>query len=165
MLHFPDEILAPVCMLFEKSLREGKVLEDWRRANVVPVYKAGDRGKAKNYRPVSLTCQLCKVIERLVKDELVEHLESKGLLRGTQHGFRKGRSCLTNLLTFLDRVTEELDDGGSLDVIYLDFAKAFDKVPPHRLLQKLEGYGVSGRLLAWVRGWLLNRWQRVGVNL
>ena len=67
MLHFPDEILAPVCMLFEKSLREGKVPEDWRRANVVPIYKAGDRGKAKNYRPVSLTCQLCKVFEKLVR--------------------------------------------------------------------------------------------------
>ena len=86
------------------------------------------------------------------------------VLRGTQHGFRKGRSCLTNLLSFLDRVTEELDDGGSVDVIYLDFAKAFDKVPHQRLLRKLEGYGVSGRLLAWIRGWLLNRWQRVGVK-
>ena len=164
LLHFPDEILAPVCMLFEKSLREGRVPEDWRRANVVPIYKSGDRGKAKNYRPVSLTCQLCKVFERLVRDELVEHLESKGLLRDTQHGFRRGRSCLTNLLTFLDRVTEELDKGGSVDVIYLDFAKAFDKVPHHRLLRKLEGYGVSGSVLAWIKGWLLNRWQRVGVR-
>ena len=164
MLHFPDEILAPVCMLFEKSLREGRVPEDWRRANVVPIYKAGDRAKAKNYRPVSLTCQLCKVFERLVRDELVEHLGSKGLLRETQHGFRRGRSCLTNLLIFLDSVTEELDNGGSVDVIYLDFAKAFDKVPHHRLLRKLEGYGVSGRLLEWVKGWLLNRWQRVGVG-
>ena len=71
---------------------------------------------------------------------------------------------MTNLPSFLDRVTEELDDGGSVDVIYLDFAKAFDKVPHQRLLRKLEGYGVSGRLLAWIRGWLLNRWQRVGVK-
>ena len=164
LLHFPDEILDPVCMLFEKSLREGRVPEDWKRANVVPIYKAGDRGKAKNYRPVSLACQLCKLFEKLVRDEMVEHLEANGLLRGTQHGFRKGRSCLTNLLSFLDRVTEELDDGGSVDVIYLDFAKAFDKVPHQRLLRKLEGYGVSGRLLAWIRGWLLNRWQRVGVK-
>ena len=114
--------------------------------------------------PVSLTCQLCKVFEKLVGDELVEHLESNGLLRGTQHGFRKGRSCLTNLLFFLDRVTEKLDNGGSVDVVYLDFAKAFDKVPHQRLLRKLERYGVSGRMLAWIRGWLLNRWQRVGVR-
>ena len=113
----------------------------------VPIFKAGDRGRAKNYRPVSLTSQLCKVYEKLVRDELVEYLESNGLLRGTQHGFRKGRSCLTNLLTFLDRVTEELDSGGSMDVVYLDFAKAFDKVPHQRLIRKLEGFGISGRLL------------------
>ena len=163
LLHFPDEILVPVCMLFEKSLREGQVPEDWRRANVVPIYKAGT-GKAKNYRPVSLTCQLCKVFEKLVRDELVEHLEGNGLLKGTQHGFRKGRSCLTNLLSFLERDTEELDDGGNVDVIYLDFAEAFDKVPHQRLLRKLERYGVSGRLLAWIRGGLLKRWQRVGVR-
>ena len=93
LLHFPEEILDPVCMLFEKSLREGRVPEDWRRANVVPIYKVGDRGKAKNYKPVSLTCQLCKVFEKLVRNELVEHLESNGLLRGTQHRFRKWRSC------------------------------------------------------------------------
>ena len=124
----------PVCRLFEKSLREGRVPEDWRRANVVPIYKAGDRGRAMNYRPVSLTCQLCKVFEKLVRDELVEHLEANGPLKGTQHGFRKGRSCLTNLLSFLDRVMEELDNGGSVDVVYLDFAKAFDKVPHQRLL-------------------------------
>jgi hypothetical protein len=71
---------------------------------------------------------------------------------------------LTNLLSFLERDTEELDDGGNVDVIYLDFAEAFDKVPHQRLLRKLERYGVSGRLLAWIRGWLLNRWQRVGVR-
>ena len=92
----------------------------------------------------------------------MEHLEGNGLLKGTQHGFRKGRSCLTNLLSFLERVTEELDDGGNVDVIYLDFAKTFDKVLHQRLLGKLERYGVSGRVLAWIRGWLLNRWQRGG---
>ena len=69
---------------------------------------------------------------------------------------------LTNLLSFLDRITEELDNGGSVDVVYLDFAKAFDKVPHQRLLRQLERYGVSERMLAWIRGWLLNRWQRVG---
>ena len=82
LLHFPDEILVPVCVLFEKSLREGRVPEDWRRANVVPIYKSGDRGKAKNYRPVSLTCQLCKAFEKLVRDELVEHFGDKRTFEG-----------------------------------------------------------------------------------
>ena len=80
--------------------------------------------------------------KKLVRHELVEYLESNGLLRGTQHGFRKGRSCLTNLLISLDRVTEELDNGRSIDV---DFAKAFDNVPHRRLIRKLERYGVPGR--------------------
>jgi hypothetical protein len=77
------------------------------------------------------------------------HLESNGLLKGTQHVFRKGRSCLTNLLTFLDRVTEELDNGGSVNVIYLDFAKTFDKVPHQRLTRNLEGYGISEKGVEW----------------
>ena len=71
---------------------------------------------------------------------------------------------MTNLLSFLDRVTDELDKGGGMDVVYSDFAEAFDEVPHQRMLRKLERYGVSGRVLAWIRGWLLDRWQRVGVR-
>jgi len=82
----------------------------------------------KRYRPVSLTSQISKVIESLLRDAIVEHLERNTLIRDSQHGFRKGRSCLTNLLAFLDKVTESIDNGLCVDVIFLDFAKAFDKV-------------------------------------
>ena len=93
----------------------------------------------------------------------MSYLETNKLLRTSQHGFRKGRSCLTNLLTFLDQVTDGLDRGESVDVIFLDFAKAFDKVPHERLLRKMEAFGIGGEVLAWVREWLRDRnrgWDR-----
>ena len=134
---------------------------DWKRANVTPIYKAGNRIKAANYRPVSLTSQVGKLMEKLIRDEIVMHLEGKGLLRNSQHGFRKGRSCVTNLLQYMDKATEYVDRKESFDVIYLDFAKAFDKVPHQRLLKKIEGYKIGGSILRWIRNWLLNRCQRV----
>ena len=162
LLHVQEEICYPLWRLFLLTLREGKVPDDWKRANVVPIFKAGSRAKAENYRPVSLTSQVCKMFETLVRDALVGYLEANDLIRASQHGFRKGRSCLTNLLRFLDEVTDGLDRGESVDVIFLDFAKAFDKVPHERLLRKMEAFGIGGEVLAWVREWLRDRMQRVG---
>ena len=164
LLHVQEEICYPLWRLFLLTLREGGVPDDWKRANVVSIFKAGSRSKAENYRPVSLTSQICKMFEALVRDALVGYLEANGLIRASQHGFRKGRSCLTNLLRFLDEVTDGLDGGGSVDVIFLDFAKAFDKVPHERLLRKMEAYGIGGEVLAWVREWLRDRKQRVGLG-
>ena len=164
LLHVQDEICEPLCLLFEESMSEGKVPDDWRRANVAPIFKSGARNRAENYRPVSLTSQVCKILETLIRDTIVNHLETHKLLKSSQHGFRKGRSCMTNLITFMDKVTECLDGGDSVDVVFLDFAKAFDKVPHVRLLRKIKSFGIDGRLLKWIESWLLNRWQRVGVG-
>ena len=123
-----------------------------------------------NYRPVSLTSQLCKLLEWIVKDNLVEFLEKHKLISDTQHGFRKGRSCLANLLTFLDKVLCQVDEGHSIDVIFLDMAKAFDKVPhkrlldklrKHRLLEKLRKHGIGRKVLRILSNWLQGRKQRV----
>jgi len=108
---------------------------------------------------------LCKVFESLVRDEIVGHLERNMLLNESQHGFRKGRSCLTNLLALFDRVTGVVDEGDGIDVIYLDFAKAFDKVPHQRLISKLISHGVDGELKELIRGWLTGRKQRVGIKM
>ena len=129
LVHIQDEVSLPISILFNKFMSEGKIPEDWRRANIVPIFKAGSRNKPENFRPASLTSQVCKMFESLMRDDIVNHLESKGLLNISQHGFRKGRSCLTNLLSFLEEMTEKLDAKNSIDVVYLDFAKAFDKVP------------------------------------
>ena len=135
-----------------------------KKANVVPLYKGGKKDAPSNYRPVSLTCVVCKVLEAIIKDALVEHLKSYELLNKTQHGFMKGKSCLTNLLCFLEVVTNAVDNGHPVDVIYLDFAKAFDKVPHQRLAAKVKAHGIGGSIVAWIEEWLANRKQTVVVN-
>jgi len=159
-----EEICRPLWLIFNKSLEEGTVPDDWRRANVSPLFKNGCRNKAENYRPVSLTSQICKIFESLVRDAIVLHLEKLQLIRDSQHGFRKGRSCMTNLLTLLETVTKSMDDGDSVDVIFLDFAKAFDKVPHKKLLRKLENHGIAGKLRQWIESWLSDRFQRTCIK-
>ena len=109
---------------------------DWKRANITPIFKKGSKGSPGNYRPVSLTCVLCKTMESLLRDAIVKHLAKYQLIHPSQHGFMKGRSCLTNLLEYLEELTKLMDMGKSVDIVYLDFAKAFDKVPIQRLLSK-----------------------------
>jgi len=157
-------VCHPVYLIFRKSLDGGLVPGDWRHANVTPIYKKGNRGLAENYRPVSLTSQICKAVETIIWNKIVDHLEGKALLRESQHGFRIGRSCLTNFLSFLYKVTGYVDVGDSVDVVFLDFAKAFDKVPHERLLTKLISQGIYGKIASWIRGWLSNREQRVCIG-
>ena len=160
-----QEGLAPVLAhIFKKSLEEGKVPADWKTANVTPIFKKGSKGDPGNYRPVSLTSVCCKIMESILRDAITEHLDLNKLINPSQHGFTKGRSCATNLLEFLEKVTKVVDEGKPLDVIFLDFAKAFDKVPTKRLLKKLYAHGVRGKLLKWIADWLTNRTQRVVLN-
>ena len=155
------EIAFPVAYIFRKSLDTGYVPQDWRTANVTPLFKKGNRSQAENYRPVSLTSQICKVVESVLRDQLVMHLERNCLIGSSQHGFRKGYSCATNLLTFLEYVTACVDSKIPVDTIYLDLAKAFDKVPHQRLLLKLKAHGIDGPVCNWIQAWLADRWQRV----
>jgi len=159
-----DEIAPVLAMIYRKSMLSGSVPEEWRQANIVPIFKKGSKAKPGNYRPVSLTSVCCKVIEKIVRDQIVCHLKRNNLISKSQHGFVNNRSCTTNLLEYLEDITRGLDEGKSLDVIYLDFAKAFDKVPVARLMKKLESFGVEGEVLRWVKSWLTNRKQRVLVD-
>ena len=118
----------------------------------------------KHQYPVSLTSIVGKVLESIIKDRLVKHLEKHKLLRASQHGFTSGRSCLTNLLIFFEFVTGELDKGNNVDLVYLDFCKAFDKVPHCRLGKKLETHGIDGNVRNWIINWLRHRRQRVCVD-
>ena len=143
---------------------EGIVPDDWRFANVSPIYKKGSRSQVSNYRPASLTSQVCKVFEAIVRDDIMEHLLMNKLVRSSHHGFLWGRSCLSNLLTFLDKVTELVDHGYAVDAIYLDFAKAFDKVPYVRLMHKVRAHGIRGLVGNWIENWLSGRQQKVCVE-
>jgi len=156
-----DEIAYPITVIFHRSLDTGCVPRDWRIANVTPIFKKGSRRQTSNYRPVSLTSQICKVVESIIRDQLVQHLDYNNLITNSQHGFRKGYSCTTNLLVFLETVTAEIDSKHNVDAIYLDLAKAFDKVPHRPLMLKLRAHGVDGLVGSWIKSWLTDRWQRV----
>jgi Reverse transcriptase (RNA-dependent DNA polymerase) len=156
-----QQLKKPLTAIFKKSVETGTIPEDWKTAHVTPIYKKGSKADPANYRPVSLTSVCCKMLESIIRDELMDHLSSNGLLEDSQHGFVPGRSCATNLIEFMDFVTAKMDAGGSVDTVFLDFAKAFDKVPHKRLIEKLKAVGVSGRLLGWIAKWLENRQQRV----
>ena len=159
-----DSIAVPLATIFKRSLDEGVVPEDWRLANVTPIYKKGGKSKVGNYRPVSLTAIICKLMEGIIKDAVTRHLLANDLLAHSQHGFMQRKSCLTNLLEYLDELTRLVDEGHNVDVVYLDFSKAFDKVAHVRLLRKLEAVGVGGAVLDWIRAWLNDRKQRVVLN-
>lgn len=164
LLQIKEEISYPLTRLFRQSLHESSVPSDWKQAYVCPIFKKGNRHSPENYRPVSLTCQLGKVFESILRDVMVTHLESTNSISDSQHGFRRKRSCLTNLLAFLDKVTGEVDSGEDIDVIFFDFAKAFDKVPHLRLVRKLQAHGIQGKLLGWITEWLRDRRQAVCIN-
>jgi len=159
-----NEVVEGLTLIYKRSLNSGTVPTDWKSANVTPIFKKGSRTDPGNYGPVSLTSVSCKIMESIIRDDLMSHLEKNGLIKPTQHGFLPGRSCTTNLLEFLERVTASVDDGKPFDVVFLDFAKAFDKVPKQRLLEKLRAHGVRGRVLVWIKSWLSGRKQRVVLN-
>jgi hypothetical protein len=155
------QISVPLSKIFRKSIDTGQVPKDWKIARVTPIFKKGIKSLASNYRPVSLTSVPCKILEGLIKDEMMEHLLTNKLINNSQHGFIPGRSCASNLTIFLDTVTKLIDEGSSADIFYLDFAKAFDKVPHERLLVKLEAKGITGKVKEWIREWLRDRSQCV----
>ena len=148
-------------MLFNSSLREGIIPQDWKDANIIPLFKKGSRLSPNSYRPVSLTSQVVKIIERIIYDQLMEFIEVNNIISCHQHGFRKKYSCVTQLLECLFDWTKYYDEDKGVDAIYLVFRKAFDTVPHARLIYKLQHLGVRGHLLAWIRGFLSGRRQRV----
>ena len=153
----------PIFLLWQNSFKNGIIPSDLKTQIITPVFKKGDKSDAGNYRPISLTSHIIKIFERVIRKGLVNHLESNNLLSKNQHGFRKGRSCLTHLLKHIDSVIQSILDGNELDVVYLDFAKAFDKVDHEILVHKLQMFGIEGNLLSWIQQFLLNRKQIVSV--
>ena len=159
-----DSLAAPLYQIYAKSLDEGKLPPQWKSAYVKPIFKKGSKHSTANYRPVSLTSVCCKILERLIRHDIMGHLEQNHLISNEQHGFRAGRSCSTQLLELVEMWTDMLDRSESWDCVYLDFAKAFDKVPHRRLSLKLKAIGIRGKILEWVEDFLLNRQQTVVIK-
>ena len=159
-----DELAPAISTLFQASLDQSKIPNDWRHANVAPVFKKGDRSKPSNYRPISLTSICCKALEHVVHSHVLTHLEKHKILTDYQHGFRKKRSCETQLILTVNDLARGLNAGKQIDLILLDFSKAFDKVSHKKLLAKLKFYGIEGSCLGWVSDFLANRTQTVVLN-
>ena len=159
-----NEIALPLAILFRKSIDDGEIPDEWRDAHVTAIHKKGSKADPGNYRGVSLTSVIGKLMERMIKEDIDNYVEKNRLLSDTQHGFRSGRSPQTNLIEFLNQTTKWHDDGKCFDVIYLDFSKAFDVICHKRLMVKLEAIGIHGKVLRWLKDWISRRRQRVVVE-
>ena len=158
------ELATPLHIIYTKSLDTGELPDEWKEANVTAIFKKGSKNSPSNYRPVSLTCIACKLVETVVRNAIYNHMVKNNLFSKKQFGFLSKRSTTLQLLTVLDHWTKILDEGSSVDNIYMDFMKAFDTVPHRRLLQKIRSYGISGKAEKWVEAFLSNRRQRVCIN-
>jgi len=159
-----EEISPAVTLLFQASLNTGVVPGDWRTALVTPVFKKGERYKAENYRPISLTSVTCKLLEHIVVKSIMGYAEDNNIVCPQQHGFRRGHSCESQLLGFVDEASEAMERGHQEDVIVLDFSKAFDKVSHSLLVHKLRHYRIAEKTCRWIENFLLDRTQAVVVG-
>ena len=159
-----EELAYPIALIYKASIHQGKLPDCWKIGYVTPIHKSGDRHLPSNYRPITITSNLCRLLERLIKTKMMDHVLHNNLLSKDQHGFVNGRSCLSNLLQTLDELIDSYDKGLIIDEIFLDFAKAFDKVPHQRLLLKLRKYGIDGNLLCWIESFLGSRKQYVRIK-
>jgi hypothetical protein len=160
-----EQITIPLHYIFTKSYETGITPTEWRTATVIPVFKGkGKRAEPAAYRPISLTCVVSMIMERIMKKYMSQHLDNNNLLSPHQHGFRKNKSTETQLLECFNQFTKDVDNGGCVDVVYLDISKAFDTVCHDKLFYKLSRYGIGGKVLSWIRGFLTGRSQSVKVN-
>eukprot|EP00061_Rhincodon_typus_P015044 g42500.t1 len=146
-----EEIAGGLTKIFVCLLVTGEVLENWRAANDVPLFKKGNKDHLGSYRPVRLTSVFGKLLERILRDGICAHLEKHGLIRDNQHGFVQGGSCLSNLIEFFEELTKVIDESRAVDVVYMDFSKAFDKVPHGRVIQKM--HVIYADLATWIQNW------------
>ena len=145
-----DVLAKPLSMIYNSSIRSEQLPEQWKDAHISAIFKKGDRKQPNNYRPISLTSIVGKVLESIIRDKIINHMEANNLFSNKQYGFITGRSTTLQLLKVLDDWTEIMDNNGQVDIIYMDFMKAFDQVPYKRLLHKVQSYGINGHILRWI---------------
>ena len=159
-----SQIAIPLLRIFKMSISTGKFPSSWKPATVTPIYKSGEHSKPENYRPISITSQVGKILEKIVRRHIMSYVMDNQLLSDHQHGFCDKRSCMTNLIEALEEITSLIDKGIPVDEIFLDFTKAFDKVSHKKLIFKLKRIGIGGNVLLWLSSFLSDRKQRVKIN-
>ncbi|KAK4833053.1 hypothetical protein QYF61_027555, partial [Mycteria americana] len=159
-----EVLIKLLSIIYQQSWLTGEVPVDWKLTNVTPIYKNSQKEDSGNYRPVSLTSVPEKVMERIILSTITWHVQDNQVIGSSQHGLMKGRSCLTHLISFYDKVTRLADEGKAADVVYLDFSKAFDTVSHSILLEKLAAHGLDGHSLYCIKNWLDGQAQRVVMN-
>ena len=159
-----SEIAPMLTFIMQQSYDTGTLPDDWKNANVVALFKKGDRSKAENYRLVSLTAVKCKMMEHVIHKQIMIHVNRNNILVNFQYGFREKHSCESQLIMTVESIQRYLNRNKQVDVLVLDFSKAFDTVAHQRLLLKLNHYGIRDKTLGWIRTWLTNRKQRVVVD-
>ena len=142
-----EAIAEPIHMIWKKYFSAGEVPNFYKFSHVFPLHKKDSRALPTNYRPISLTSHIVKIFERVIRKKLVDYLEINGLICDKQHGFRSGHSCLTQLLHHFDDVLLAVTSNSYFDSIYLDYAKAFDKVDHALLLRKLQIYDIHPKII------------------
>ena len=155
---------GPLFQLWRDCIDLGITPWKLKEAHIIPIHKGGHQGLASNYRPIALTSHIIKVFEKVIRNYVVKFLDETNAFNVNQHGFRAGRSCLSQLLTHYDNIITLLEKNVNVDTIYLDFAKAFDKVDHSIVLKKLSLLGIRGKLLSWIESFLTTRTQKVMVN-
>jgi len=158
-----DVIVEPLSIISERSWRTGEVPEDWKKANVTPVFKKGKKEDPGNYGPGSLTSVPRKMMKQLMLGVISKQVDEKKVIRNSQHGFTKGKSCLTNLTAFYDGMTGWVDEGRAVVVVYLDFSKPFDTVSHNILLGELRKW-LDEWSVRWIENWVNGRTQRAVIS-
>ena len=158
------EISGVLAYIFQQSYEEAVLPKDWSAARISAIYKKGDKATPVNYRPVSLTCILCKVMEHVECSQIARHLDANNILHPNQHWFRKHLSCETQLINSIDDRAKSIDNKHQTDVILLDFSKAFNKVSNRKLLHKIHHYGITSHTNNWIKAFLSGRSQQVVIN-
>jgi len=159
-----SELAIPLTKIFKSVMETGRIPQSWKIAHISPIFKKGDKRDPSNYRPVSLTCIVSKILEKIIRDCLMDHLRLNNFVSNKQFGFLRGRSANLQMIRVMDDWTKCMDQGMTVDVIYMDFMKAFDKVPHDHLLHKLQNLGIHHKILLWLRDFLKDRSQVVSYN-
>jgi hypothetical protein len=159
-----QSLCKPLSIIYEVSYRTGKLPSLWLQALVIPIFKKGLKTSVENYRPISLCCVTCKLMETIINEALTVHCKKFNLIRMEQYGFQKQKSCTLQLLNCVNKWSASLDSRQSVDIAYIDFQKAFDSVVHTKLTKKLEKLGIKSFILAWIHSFLSNRVQMVKIN-